>query len=198
MHYGNLVKGKLKTGETCKAQVNKEHREATKRNHTATHLLQAALRSILGVHIRQVGSLVNSEKLRFDFTHGKPMSEEEIKKVEDWVNQTVLESSPVQASQQNYDSAMKSGVLAFFGDKYGDEVRVIEVPDKSKELCGGTHCSQTGEIGAFVITSESSIGSGTRRIEAVTGMNSILYLRQLLIICRYQRFLSLEYLLLHY
>lgn len=179
LHYGKLVKGKSKIGDSCKASVNQELREATKRNHTATHLLQAALRSVVGTHIRQVGSLVNPEKLRFDFTHGKALTDEEIRNVEAWVNHAILESSPVQANHQSYDTAMRSGVLAFFGDKYGDEVRVIEVPGRSKELCGGTHCHQTGEIGAFVITSETSIGSGTRRIEALTGMNAIRYTKGL-------------------
>ena len=179
VHYGKLIKGNLQFGETCQAKVNKEFREATKRNHTATHLLQAALRTVLGPHVRQVGSLVNPEKLRFDFTHGRVLTNQEIKKVEDWVNETVLESNAVQATQQNYDVAIKSGVLAFFGDKYANDVRVIEVPGRSKELCGGTHCHQTGEIGAFVITSESSIGSGVRRIEAITGMNAVRYLKAL-------------------
>ncbi|HLD56105.1 MAG TPA: alanine--tRNA ligase [Candidatus Omnitrophota bacterium] len=179
VHYGKLTKGTPKIGETCQAEVSKALREATKRNHTATHLLQAALRAVLGSHVRQVGSLVNPEKLRFDFTHGKALTEEEIKKIETWVNEAVLESSAVQATQQNYEQAMRSGTLAFFGDKYGDEVRVVEVPGKTKELCGGTHCHQTGEIGAFVITSETSIGSGTRRIEAITGLNAVHYLKEL-------------------
>ncbi len=179
VHYGKLTKGKPKIGETGQAEVSQALREATKRNHTATHLLQAALRSVLGAHVRQVGSLVNPEKLRFDFTHGKALTEEEIKKIETWVNEVVLESSVVQATQQNYEQAMRSGTLAFFGDKYGDEVRVVEVLGKSKELCGGTHCHQTGEIGAFVITSETSIGSGTRRIEAITGLNAVRYLKEL-------------------
>jgi alanyl-tRNA synthetase len=122
---------------------------------------------------------VNSDKLRFDFTHGGALTEEEIKKIETWVNEAVLESSAVCASQQNYEQAMRSGTLAFFGDKYGDQVRVLEIPGRSKELCGGTHCHQTGEIGAFVITSETSIGSGTRRIEALTGLNAVHYLKDL-------------------
>ncbi|MBI1977651.1 MAG: alanine--tRNA ligase [Candidatus Omnitrophica bacterium] len=179
IHYGKLLKGKVNVGDSCRAIVSKDHREATKRNHTATHLLQAALRAVIGTHIRQVGSLVNAEKLRFDFTHGEALTREEIKRVEDWVNQAVLEAAPVEVKRQSYDTAMRGGVLAFFGDKYGNEVRVIEVPGRSKELCGGTHCHQTGEIGAFVITSETSIGSGTRRIEALTGMNIIQYLRRL-------------------
>ena len=179
LHYGKLTKGKVKIGESCQAKVDQELREATKRNHTATHLLQAALRAVLGTHVRQVGSLVNPKKLRFDFTHGKALTIQEIKEVEQWVNQTILENLSVESNYQNYDSAMRGGVLAFFGDKYGEEVRVIEVPGRSKELCGGTHCHQTCEIGAFVITSETSIGSGTRRIEAMTGLNVIGYLKNL-------------------
>ncbi|MBI4358928.1 MAG: alanine--tRNA ligase, partial [Candidatus Omnitrophica bacterium] len=179
IHYGQLLSGKVQAGDSCTARVDKELREATKRNHTATHLLQAALRAVLGTHVRQVGSLVNPEKLRFDFTHGRALSEDEIRKVEEWVNQAVLESSEVQVKHESYDAAMRGGVLAFFGDKYEDQVRVIEVPGRSKELCGGTHCHQTGEIGAFVITIETSVGSGTRRIEALTGMNAVRYFKQL-------------------
>lgn len=179
LHYGRLEKGTVKVGGTCNAEVNKERREATKRNHTATHLLQAALRTILGTHVRQVGSLVNSEKVRFDFTHAKALSVDEIKKIELWVNEAVLESAAVESKHLSYQEAMKSGTLAFFGDKYGDEVRVIDVPGKSRELCGGTHCQRTGEIGAFVIVSETSIGSGTRRIEALTGLNAVAYLKGL-------------------
>ena len=179
LHYGRLEKGTVKAGETCTAEVTKERREATKRNHTATHLLQAALRMILGTHVRQVGSLVNSEKLRFDFTHAKALSGDEIKKIELWVNESILESVAVESKHLSYQEAMKSGTLAFFGDKYGDEVRVIDVPGRSCELCGGTHCHRTGEIGAFVIVSETSIGSGTRRIEALTGLNAVNYLKGL-------------------
>jgi alanyl-tRNA synthetase len=179
VHYGTLLKGRVEPGDECRAQVNADLRHATKRNHTATHLLQAALRSVLGTHVRQVGSLVNPEKLRFDFTHGQALTADEIKNVERWVNQTVLENREVQPKFKRYEEAVKEGVLAFFGDKYEDEVRVIEVPDRSKELCGGTHCRQTGEIGAFVITSETSVGSGIRRIEAITGMNAVEYMRGL-------------------
>ncbi len=179
LHIGKLEKGAVKIGERCTAAVNKEPREATKRNHTATHLLQAALRSVLGTHVRQVGSLVNPEKLRFDYTHGKAMTSDEIKQVEKWVNETVLEAIQVESKHLSYAEAMKSGTLAFFGDKYGEEVRVIDVPGRSRELCGGTHCHETGEIGAFVIVSETSIGSGTRRIEALTGLNAVKYTKEL-------------------
>jgi len=179
LHYGRFENGSAQVGEMCTTQVDKERREATKRNHTATHLLQAALRTVIGTHVRQVGSLVNPEKLRFDFTHGKALTADEIRKIELWVNETILESIHVQSKHLSYNEAMKAGTLAFFGDKYGDEVRVIEVPGRSRELCGGTHCHQTGEIGAFVIVSETSIGSGTRRIEALTGLNAVNYLKEL-------------------
>lgn len=178
LHLGKLIKGTIKTGERAQAKVNGEKRHATKRNHTATHLLQAALREILGTHVRQVGSLVNPEKLRFDFTHNQPLRSEEIRKIETWVNQAVLDNLEVSARVSRYEEATKSGTLAFFGEKYGDQVRTIEVVGKSKELCGGTHCVRTGDIGAFIITGESSIGSGVRRIEAVTGLGAVAYAKE--------------------
>jgi alanyl-tRNA synthetase len=179
IHYGHLTKGDLKTGMDVTACVNKESRNATMRNHTATHLLQSALRVNLGSHVRQVGSLVNSEKLRFDFTHRKALSPDEMKAVECWVNHAVLRALPVESHQESYEKALEGGALAFFGDKYGDRVRTISIKGKSKELCGGTHCSNTGEIGSFIIISESSIGSGTRRIEALTGLNALRYIKSL-------------------
>lgn len=179
LHYGVSLKGRPQVNDACRAAVDQNRREATKRNHTATHLLQSALRTVLGTHVRQVGSLVNPEKLRFDFTHGKPLTEEEIRRTEEWVNQTVLDCVPVEPKDERYEDAIKAGALAFFGDKYTDKVRTINIGDRSKELCGGTHCQNTGEIGGFVITTETSIGSGTRRIEAMTGLNTIEYLRRL-------------------
>jgi alanyl-tRNA synthetase len=174
VHTGHLLKGKPKVKNKCKTSVDPSSREATKRNHTATHLLQSALRAVVGTHVRQVGSLVNPEKLRFDFTHGRPLTQEQIAATEKWVNEAVLESESVDAKQENYDAALKTGALAFFGDKYSDRVRTINIKGRSKELCGGTHCQNTGEIGGFLITSESSVGSGTRRLEAITGLNTIL------------------------
>ncbi len=179
LHIGKTVRGKIKIGQTVKASVNAELRHATKRNHTATHLLQAALKRVLGDHVRQLGSLVNPEKLRFDFSHPKALTQDEIKKVEVEVNQVILQNSVVQHKTESYQDATKGGALAFFGEKYEDEVRVIDVPGFSKELCGGTHCARTGDIGLFVITNESSVASGTRRIEAKTGLGALNYLQSL-------------------
>ncbi len=179
LHIAKVLKGEPKVGDKVKTVVDAEKRNATKRNHTATHLLQAALRNVLGAHVRQVGSLVNSEKLRFDFTHGKALTHEEITKVEARVNQVVLENHAVQIRIENYQDATKKGAIAFFGDKYEDTVRVIDVPNFSTELCGGTHCSRTGDIGTFVITSEGAIASGTRRVEAMTGLGALAYLQSL-------------------
>ncbi|OGW90357.1 MAG: alanine--tRNA ligase [Omnitrophica bacterium RIFCSPLOWO2_01_FULL_50_24] len=179
LHYGTLTKGKPAVNEPCRVVVDLDRRNAAKRNHTATHLLQAALRQVLGSHVRQVGSLVNPDKLRFDFTHGKPLTADELEATERWVNEAVLECTPVQPRQESYDAALKEGALAFFGDKYTERVRTINIKNRSKELCGGTHCSNTGEIGAFIITSESSIGSGIRRLEAITGLNAIQYTKSM-------------------
>lgn len=179
LHLGKLKHGSLKIDSTCSAEVNHERREAIKRNHTATHILQAALRETLGAHVRQVGSLVSDEKLRFDFTHGKALERKEIEKIEVWVNKVILENMSLDVSEKKYEDATKGGALAFFGEKYADRVRVVEIPGKSKELCGGTHCHWTGEIGAFSILNESSVGSGTRRIEALTGLNTVAFLNTL-------------------
>jgi len=177
LHVGKTLRGKVKVGQPVKCAVNSELRNATKRNHTATHLLQAALKRVLGDHVRQLGSLVNPEKLRFDFSHPKAVTPEEIKKIELEINQIILKNSAVEFKTQSYEDATRSGALAFFGEKYEDRVRVIDVPGFSKELCGGTHCERTGDIGLFVITSESSVASGTRRIEAKTGLGALAYLQ---------------------
>jgi alanyl-tRNA synthetase len=143
------------------------------RNHTATHLLHAALRGVLGTHVRQAGSLVAPDHLRFDFTHTESLTPEQMTEVESLVNAKVRQNLDVHTRTTTFDKAMDEGVIAFFGDKYGEEVRVVEVntvlPKFSAELCGGTHCHRTGDVGLFLITGESSIGSGMRRIEALTG-----------------------------
>jgi alanyl-tRNA synthetase len=154
------------------------HRLPTQRNHTATHLLHAALRSVLGTGVRQAGSLVHPEYLRFDFTHGKPMSDEERTRVEELVDDWVLRAVPTRITpDRDYREAVAAGAMALFGEKYGDRVRTVEVPGFSLELCGGCHVANTGEIGPFVLRSERGVASGVRRIEALTGEGAIAYLR---------------------
>src|SRR3989338_2973369 len=178
-HYGKMIKGIAKIGAACKAEVNLDLRNATKRNHTATHLLQSALRKVLGTHVRQVGSYVGFEKLRFDFTHGAALLPETVKQIEEEVNLSILQNREVEIETISYDQAIQKGALAFFGEKYGKDVRLVSVPEVSRELCGGTHCERTGDIGGFSIISETSISSGTRRIEAITGLNTIQYVNDL-------------------
>jgi alanyl-tRNA synthetase len=175
-HFGQYSRGKRpEKGETVTAQVNAEARSATARNHTATHLLQAALREVLGPHVRQSGSYVGPDKLRFDFTHYEPLSDEQMQKAEELVNRRILENLPVSALQKSFGQAKEEGAIAIFEEKYGERVRVVSVADFSKELCGGTHVSHTGEIGLFKIISESAVQSGIRRIEALTGLGSYQY-----------------------
>lgn len=169
VHRGYMARGSLKVGEKAFAHIDEERREDIKRNHTATHLLHSALREVLGEHVRQAGSLVADQYLRFDFTHYEPLKEEEIKKIEELVNYHIRKNQEVIAEEMDYQSAIKSGAIAIFEEKYGDRVRVLSVGDFSKELCGGTHVSRTGDIGYFKIISESSVGAGIRRIVAKTG-----------------------------
>jgi len=169
VHIGKVLKGSLKVGDTVHAKVDKERRWDTMRNHTATHLLHAALRNVLGEHVRQAGSLVADKYLRFDFTHFSALTEEELKRVEELVNEKIRENLPVNVAEMAYEEALRRGAIAIFEEKYGDRVRVISCGEFSKELCGGTHVSATGDIGYFKIISESSVGAGVRRIVAQTG-----------------------------
>ncbi len=168
--------GEAVLGTTVSAQVDRRHRRDTERNHTATHLLHAALRTVLGDHVRQRGSLVAPDRLRFDFAHTAPMTAAELDSVAALVEEGIWASHPVLTSIRPYAEAVKAGAMALFGEKYGDEVRVVEIADVSMELCGGTHVRHTGEIGPFVITSESGVAAGVRRIEALTGRGAFEHL----------------------
>jgi alanyl-tRNA synthetase len=170
IHSGEVLQGAFNVGETVTAEVDPLKRMNTARNHSATHLLHAALRTILGPHVEQRGSLVNAHSLRFDFAHTKPMTADEKQKVEHWVNQAIALDVNVDTVVTDPDSAKKLGAIALFGEKYGDKVRVLKMGDHSAELCGGTHVAHTGDIGLFKIASESGIASGVRRIEAFTSI----------------------------
>jgi alanyl-tRNA synthetase len=163
------VEGEIGAGESVRAIVERERRLATMRNHTATHLLHAALRQRLGTHVRQAGSYVGPDKLRFDFTHGERLSPEELAEVEQLVGGWLASNHPVRAIETTREEAERLGAMALFGEKYGERVRMVEIEDVSRELCGGTHVAATSEIGLFHVTTETSSASNVRRIEAVTG-----------------------------
>ena len=176
LHIGRLISGELKVGEQVSASVDASVRQATALNHSATHLLHAALQQVLGEHVQQKGSLVNSERLRFDFSNDEAVTEEQIRQIEHIVNDQILANTVVATEVMSMDDAISKGAMALFGEKYGEEVRVLSMGgDFSVELCGGTHASQTGDIGSVRVTNESSVASGVRRIEAVTGVRAIAY-----------------------
>ena len=172
MHFGKVVDGVVRLGETVRADVDPLRREDTARNHTATHMLHAALREVLGPHVRQAGSLVAPDRLRFDFSHVQPVTDDELWQVQHLVNEKIRQNAGVHRDEDTYSSAIQRGALAFFGDRYGERVRLIEIANGdifSFEVCGGTHVHHTGEVGSVYILGESSIGAGMRRLEAVSG-----------------------------
>ncbi|MBR2953226.1 MAG: alanine--tRNA ligase [Clostridia bacterium] len=176
LHHGTLTGDAVKVGDTVTTVYNEENRKAIMRNHTAAHLLQAALREVLGTHVEQAGQLVDANEVRFDFTHFTGMTGEELKKVEDLVNEEILNATEMLIKEMPIDEAKAMGAMALFGEKYGDVVRVVKAGDFSTELCGGTHVDNTGKIGLFKIVSESSVAAGVRRIQAVTGKNVLGYI----------------------
>ncbi|PYS70485.1 MAG: alanine--tRNA ligase [Acidobacteria bacterium] len=176
VHKVKLERGSLNVGQTVTAEVDVEKRDATRRNHTATHLMHAALREVLGTHVKQAGSVVAPTYLRFDFSHYQPLTQDEKEEIERLVNYHILRNEPVQTDEMAIEEAMQSGAMALFGEKYGEKVRVLSIKGAegvfSKELCGGTHVRATGDIGLFKITSDESIASGVRRIRAITGVDA--------------------------
>ncbi len=178
-HIGRVVSGMFKTGDTVTLEVDAERRTATCKNHSATHLLQKALRMVLGTHVEQAGSYNDGERLRFDFSHFSAMTAEELQKVEQIVNEKIAENLPVVTEVLTMEEAKKTGAMALFGEKYGEMVRVVEMGDFSKEFCGGTHVANTGVISSFKIVSESGVAAGVRRIEALTGNGVVKYYAEL-------------------
>ncbi|KQR55470.1 alanine--tRNA ligase [Acidovorax sp. Leaf160] len=177
-HHGTLESGTLSVGDAVQAEVNTQLRASTVRNHSATHLMHKALREVLGEHVQQKGSLVTPERTRFDFAHGAPVTEAQIRDIERRVNAEILANTPTGANVMDIESAQKTGAMMLFGEKYGETVRVLDI-GTSRELCGGTHVQRTGDIGLFKVVAEGGVAAGVRRIEAVTGENALAYLQNL-------------------
>jgi len=177
-HHGVLHTGRLAVGDMVEAQVDTAARARSAYNHSATHLMHAALRKVLGSHVQQKGSLVDADRTRFDYSHNEPLTAAQIREIEDLVNEEIRRNRPVEARIMKYDDAIKTGAMALFGEKYGDEVRVLTMGDFSTELCGGTHVQRTGDIGFFKVVSESGIAAGIRRIEAVTAQGALSWVQQ--------------------
>ena len=177
-HHGVLHTGTLAVGDTVDAKVDVVARTRAAHNHSATHLMHAALRKVLGAHVQQKGSLVDPDRTRFDYSHNEPLTAQQMREIENLVNQEIRRNSAVDARIMKYDDAIKTGAMALFGEKYGDEVRVLTMGEFSTELCGGTHVTRTGDIGFFKVISESGIAAGVRRIEAVTGEGALTWVQQ--------------------
>ena len=176
-HFGKLLTGEIKVGQMLTSQVDQSYRNKIVLNHSATHLMHAALREVLGPHVQQKGSLVNAERLRFDFSHDAAVTRDQIRKIEQLVNQQIRKNTATTAELMNKEEALAAGAMALFGEKYGDEVRVLSIGDFSTELCGGTHVERAGDIGSFIIVAESGTASGVRRIEALTGPEALRWLQ---------------------
>jgi alanyl-tRNA synthetase len=178
VHRGRVVSGRVRIGESARLAVDRAAREATVRNHTGTHLLHAALRQVLGPQALQKGSLVAPDRLRFDFTHDAPLTDEEIERIEDLANAWIEANEPGLVRQMGYREAIDAGAIAMFTEKYGERVRVVSYGSVSTELCGGTHAKATGEIGLLKIVSQSAIAAGVRRVEALTGLGALRFMRE--------------------
>jgi alanyl-tRNA synthetase len=172
------VEGNLAIGDTLGAHVDAARRRATALNHSATHLLHAALRQVLGTHVTQKGSLVAPDRLRFDFSHNQPVTPDELRQIEHLVNAEIRRNEPAETKEMGYDAAVAAGAMALFGEKYEKDVRVLRIGDFSMELCGGTHVTRAGDIGFFKIVSEGGVAAGVRRIEAITGEGALEYVEQ--------------------
>jgi alanyl-tRNA synthetase len=177
VHRGRITQGAIQTGDRVRLLLDTQHRDAARLNHSATHVMHAALREVLGNHVRQAGSLVTPDRLRFDFTHTSPVKDADLEHIETLVNTHVRENAEVSTDEMSLNDALKSGALAFFGEKYGERVRVVRMGDFSTELCGGTHVQRTGDIGLFKLKAETSVASGVRRIEATTGAGALDWIR---------------------